>query len=97
MLLSKGVDVNSKDKSRVTPLLIAVRTGDAAMVELLLSHGAKTKTRVNGLSPLHEAASKNNVKCLKYVVVYIFLNDHFLRRFYTTLGLCWTRVVLKWM
>jgi len=60
--------VNVKDSAKVTPLLQAVRSGDATMVELFLTNGAKIKTRVNGLTPLHEAAQANNVKCLQCAI-----------------------------
>lgn len=62
MLIGAGSIVNLRDDSGDTPLIIAARSGQVDMVNLLLSNGA-VATYVNGLTgstPLHEA-----VECLR--------------------------------
>jgi len=62
-LLGLGADPNlaSNNGLRVAPLHSAVTTGSAAMVELLLSHGARSNVgEANGYTPLHTAAGHGN-------------------------------------
>jgi len=41
LLITKGVDVNAKDKRGRTPLQLAEQNGYTEIVELLRKHGAK--------------------------------------------------------
>jgi ankyrin repeat protein len=62
-LLDLGADPNlaSNNGLRVAPLHSAVTTGSAAMVELLLSRGARPNVpEANGYTPLHTAAGHGN-------------------------------------
>lgn len=59
-LLRKGADINELNGFDETPLHLACRNRQNAMVELLLSHGAKpslSKRDSSGATPLHFAAS----------------------------------------
>ena len=72
LLIKKGVDVNSKDKSGKTPLYWAAEYGRTNVVKLLLKAGADVNATVSdgplkGYTPLHEAAylgHKDTVKVL---------------------------------
>jgi ankyrin repeat protein len=58
MLIARGANVNVVDKQGMTPLLWAANIdfGDTAMIELLLTSGAKTDARnKDGLTPLELA------------------------------------------
>lgn len=46
-LLVKGTNVNEKEESysKITPLFVAVETGNAEITQLLLDHGAKVNTK----------------------------------------------------
>ncbi|MFC1763445.1 ankyrin repeat domain-containing protein [Planctomycetota bacterium] len=65
LLLSKGADVELKDKDGRTPLHLASESADEDVVELLLDKGAKINEKENesGLTALHHAAriGKRNV------------------------------------
>ncbi|XP_048729925.1 uncharacterized protein LOC125647282 [Ostrea edulis] len=63
-LVSKGANINQKDKHGITPLLAAVWEGHVSSVETLLKLNAdKTVTSPDGLSLL-ECAEKEEVKAL---------------------------------
>ncbi|XP_061171515.1 uncharacterized protein LOC133181010 [Saccostrea echinata] len=63
-LVSKGANINQKDKHNITPLLAAVWEGHVSSVETLLKLGAdKTVTSPDGQS-LIECAEKEDVKAL---------------------------------
>ncbi len=54
LLLERGADVNAKDKNDATPLLLAIRGGNEAIVRILIEHGADDKVVTNdGKTPLH--------------------------------------------
>ena len=71
--LAEGADVNARDESGNTPLLLAIREGgggtagspaseDPAVVTLLLEAGADVNARDNnGVTPLHHAAGGRRV------------------------------------
>ena len=62
LLIKKGVDVNSKDKSGYTPLHWAAEYGHKKIVELFLDNGSDVNTTADGYcigaTPLHLAAWK---------------------------------------
>lgn len=66
LLLSRHVGVNGSDQRfgpDRTPLCTAAETGNKAMAELLLSHGADVdRTSWPDLTPLHLAAAKGDVE-----------------------------------
>ncbi len=54
LLLERGADVNAKDKNDATPLLLAIRGGNEAIVRILIENGADDKVVTNdGKTPLH--------------------------------------------
>lgn len=60
LLIEAGADVNAASRNNfiVAPLHSAVASGNAALVELLLSHGAAPDpVEAAGLTPLHSAAA----------------------------------------
>jgi len=63
MLLNKNARVNSVDKERNTPLILAVKKGNSAAVRLLLSRGAKIEMKNDtGLNVLEIAADENQLE-----------------------------------
>lgn len=61
-LLEKGADVNYKDFSVQTPLLIAVKNCDKVMISFLLEKGANIECiGENGRTPLLNAAQNGNI------------------------------------
>lgn len=67
-LLEAGFPVNAEDddESKRTLLHSAAMFGDAAMVRMLLKHGATIdKPDACGVTPLHSAAWKNNADTIK--------------------------------
>ena len=66
-LLEAGFPVNAEDgESKRTLLHTAAMFGDAAMVRMLLKHGATIdKPDACGVTPLHSAAWKNNADTIK--------------------------------
>lgn len=61
-LLEKGADVNYKDFSVQTPLLIAVKNCDKIMISFLLEKGANIECiGENGKTPLLNAAQNGNI------------------------------------
>lgn len=67
-LLRKGADVNAHDPADSTPLSYAVRsgnrkTGDGAVIELLLAHGANPNVSMScRLTPLMSAINRHDLK-----------------------------------
>ncbi|KAA0183809.1 26S proteasome non-ATPase regulatory subunit [Fasciolopsis buskii] len=64
VLLSKGLDKDSRDGSQWTPLMIAVSAGRESLVEYLIDEAKADVNVVNstGQCPLHYAASKNRLR-----------------------------------
>ncbi len=69
LLIKKGVDVNSKDKSGYTPLHWAARWGYTEVAQALITAGADVKAKDDMLkTPLdlaEKSGHKNTVKLLK--------------------------------
>lgn len=60
MLTENGADINARNKEGVTPLLIAIQSGDVEMTRLLTSCGANIHTKdTHGNSPLSIALSSD--------------------------------------
>ena len=60
-LLESGVDINSRNSSGWTPLMMAVESGDARMVAILLKGGANTEaTTPKGQTALLQATSQGD-------------------------------------
>lgn len=68
-LIGTGVDINSTRYDGKTPLMIAVRRGNAECVDLLLTRGAKCNLKDNeDRSAVHYAALCENGKILKAIL-----------------------------
>ncbi|XP_075213422.1 uncharacterized protein LOC142319717 isoform X2 [Lycorma delicatula] len=73
LLLSAGSIANLKDDNGDTPLIIAARTGQDYMAQLLLQKGAKVNVGngITGSTPLHEAVQ--NIRDSNYPVLERFV------------------------
>lgn len=62
-MLEIGVDVNAKNDLLLTPLHVAMDTGDIRVISLLLDYGADAKNAENNpqWTPLHSAVSDSNL------------------------------------
>jgi ankyrin repeat protein len=61
-LLSKGADVNSRDRDRATPLVAAALSDHPTAAKVLLAKGADAMARNSGgFTPLHAAAYSGSV------------------------------------
>lgn len=72
MLVEAGADVDepSHNAIKVAPLHSAVVSGNPALVDLLLAHGAKPDpVEFLGATPLHSAASAGNAAMVKRLLV----------------------------
>jgi ankyrin repeat protein len=68
-LLEAGADVNAADVYSNTPLYYAVRSENAAIVKLLLEHGADMKRRnMNGWTPLDLARQLKVPECIEAIL-----------------------------
>ncbi|MBN1170539.1 ankyrin repeat domain-containing protein [Candidatus Micrarchaeota archaeon] len=67
-LISKGADINAKDRDGETQLFIAASIGRLAVAELLIAHGADTHAENNhgfkALSPASRYGHKEVVELL---------------------------------
>uniref|UniRef100_A0A9J2PCU4 Ion transport domain-containing protein n=1 Tax=Ascaris lumbricoides TaxID=6252 RepID=A0A9J2PCU4_ASCLU len=64
-LIKRGADFKTADCSKVTPLHLAAKTGNAGLVQLLMSQNADVTEDANGLSPFEWAAAGGNVAVLE--------------------------------
>eukprot|EP01125_Pyxidicula_operculata_P008808 TRINITY_DN2922_c0_g1_i1.p1 TRINITY_DN2922_c0_g1~~TRINITY_DN2922_c0_g1_i1.p1 ORF type:complete len:292 (-),score=80.30 TRINITY_DN2922_c0_g1_i1:144-1019(-) len=62
--ITAGADVNTSNLQGVTPLLLAVKSQNMAMVNLLLKSSADPNKVSSDSSPIHEAVRKHNVQLL---------------------------------
>lgn len=63
-LVSKGADVNAKDKHGISVLLAAVWEGHTSCVKLLLAEGASKEGTTPDGTPYYNAAEKEEIKQL---------------------------------
>ena len=66
-LLKQETDVNARDGSNQTPLLMACKKGNLGIIELLISNGAKTD-RDDAQTALSHAIKYNNLKIAQILV-----------------------------
>jgi uncharacterized protein len=68
-LVAKGANIEAKDQSGSTPLMIAVGNADTAMVKFLLDRGARVDTRnTEGADVLMEAAQMGRVSIVELLL-----------------------------
>ncbi len=68
-LISKGADINSRNKIGQMPLHAAARVTDIDMVSLLLKHGADINAQDdNGSTPLREVARKGDLNIVRLLI-----------------------------
>jgi ankyrin repeat protein len=60
LFLDLNVSPNSRDKSGVTPLVLAIFRKRYHAISILLKHNASLTQKVNGLTPLDVAQKTNN-------------------------------------
>jgi hypothetical protein len=69
LLLSKGADVNAKDRRGLTPLHLACFSHRGrAVAELLIAQGANINAKPDGRTPLHVAAWSGNVPVAELLI-----------------------------
>lgn len=66
--IAGGGDVNCSNLQGVTPLLIAVKNLNSALVGILLKAGANANAVSADSSPVHEAVRKNNIPILTQIL-----------------------------
>ncbi|EAY08094.1 hypothetical protein TVAG_497170 [Trichomonas vaginalis G3] len=72
-LLSKGADINAKNKLGQTCLFIAASYGNAQLIEFLISHGADVNARDDFMNtPLFEAANSKNKEAIECFLAHGF-------------------------
>ncbi len=65
-LIAKGGDVNCTSDDEGTPLIVAARKGDAALVAWLIAEGADVNLQIGGEgSPLYAAAKRGHLSIVK--------------------------------
>ncbi|VDP87969.1 unnamed protein product [Echinostoma caproni] len=76
LLLSKGLDKDSRDESQWTPLMIAVSAGRNSVVEYLIDEVQADVNVINstGQCPLHYAASKNRLKVSEKKIIWVYMH-----------------------
>ena len=80
-LLASGQNANVRDQDGFTPLMLAAERGNAAMIELLLSHGASVDTKTHqGVTALALACDYKETQRPDRMIVAgeerIYLNRH---------------------
>lgn len=65
LLLQLHAPLNDADDSGLTPLVAAIRVGDAALVRRLLQAGASIEKAGKGSSPLHVAAERGDLAVIE--------------------------------
>lgn len=74
LLLSKGVDINARDKRGVTALHWAISTGKYPLAEFLIQKGADVKVSIatmpgaEGATPLHFAAGHGQARLVSLLL-----------------------------
>ncbi len=72
-LIAKGVNVNAIDEHGFTPLALAVSSGNLAVIEILLTHGAKVNSIVSNWSndtALHKAVEEKNIPLIRLLLAH---------------------------
>ncbi len=68
--ISRGADVNAKNRGGVTPLITACRSGDRTTVQLIIDSGAKINERDNkGATAMHHAASRGYKNIVELLLI----------------------------
>lgn len=63
------LDLNVKDKMRITPFMIAAQKGDIKMLRLLAQHGANPHaTDFQNQNALHYATENNKIRAIRYLI-----------------------------
>jgi len=71
MLMSKGVDVNAKDKKEKTPLCYAAEAGEMEVVQLLVEAGADVNAMGNdNRTPLCRAVEEDSIAIAEYLIAH---------------------------
>ena len=69
MLLQKGVNVDARNKNKATPLHVAVKYANLAMVKLLVAHRADLEAlNKHGATPLHNACREGSPEIVSYLI-----------------------------
>jgi ankyrin repeat protein len=68
--ITKGADVNAKDKDGVAALHYAAGRGELSMMKVLIKNGANVNIKNNyiGNTPLHYAVGKGNIEIFKCLI-----------------------------
>lgn len=68
--ITKGADVNAKDKDGVAALHYAAGRGELSMMKVLIKNGANVNIKNNygGKTPLHYAVGKGNIEIFKCLI-----------------------------
>ena len=67
-LIEHGADIRATDEMQTPPLAYAAQSGDVAVVDLLVKHGANVNEPHNGEPPLIDAASMGDTKMMRYLL-----------------------------
>ncbi len=88
-LLAKGADTELADETGQTPLMIALVTGRAEIVRLLLENGANAShvQKTGDWTPLHRAVDSENIELVRLLLQYQADKNHRNRQGETPLDL----------